>query len=229
MLYITGDMHGQRERWTDPVFGIEGRLKAGDAIIVCGDFKYIFEDENREREEAFLDELAEKPYEILFCDGNHENFPRLNAYPEECWKGGKIHRIRSNIRHLMRGQIYEMEGKRIFVMGGGHSFGNDPPLIPGKTWWPQETPSEAEYQEARENLERCGYQVDDIVTHTAPGKTMRAAAPDYEGDGLNDFLDWVQEKVTYGHWYMGHLHLDRDLWRDQTVLWYEVRPLDPAF
>lgn len=224
-LYITGDTHGERGRWRNPEYGIEGRLGEGDTIIVCGDFKYIFDNEQREAEEAFLDELSEKPYQILFCDGNHENFPRLYAYPEETWNGGRVHRVRKNILHLMRGQVFKIGGKSIFVMGGGHSFGDNPPLIAGKTWWEEETPSAEEYREAKRSLERCNYKVDIILTHTAPFETMHLAAPEYEADELNHFLDWIRKHVSYRRWYMGHLHMDQDLWDRQTVLWHEVREI----
>ena len=66
--------------------------------------------------------LSELPYTILFVDGNHENFDRLlSEFPIEDWNGGKVHKIRPNIIHLMRGHVFEIEGKRIFAMGGGYS------------------------------------------------------------------------------------------------------------
>ena len=43
---------------------------------------------------------------------------------------------------------------------------------------------------------------------------------------LNNFLEWVRENVTYDHWYMGHLHKDLDLWRDQTIVWFAIRKME---
>lgn len=223
-LYITGDPHRAKERFTDPACGIAGVLGFGDAVIVCGDFQFLF-DQEQEKEETVLDELADLPFEIWFCDGNHENFLKLNAYPKEQWNGGWIHRIRPNIIHLMRGQVYELYGRTFFVMGGGHSFGENPPLIPEKTWWPEETPSKEECAEGWNQLERYGYQVDYIITHTPPGETMRLAAPDYEADRLSAYLDQVQKKVYYRHWYFGHLHQDAKMWKNQTCLWHGVEKL----
>ena len=37
------------------------------------------------------------------------------------WHGGKVHRIRPHVLHLMRGQIFELEGFRFFTMGGAKS------------------------------------------------------------------------------------------------------------
>ena len=39
------------------------------------------------------------------------NFDRLYAYPVEMWHGGKAHKIRPSVIHLMRGQIFELEEK----------------------------------------------------------------------------------------------------------------------
>lgn len=42
-------------------------------------------------------------------------------YPVAEWHGGKVHRIRPHVLHLMRGQIFELEGCRFFTMGGAKS------------------------------------------------------------------------------------------------------------
>ena len=53
-------------------------------------------------------ELEEKPFTTLYVDGNHENFDRLYGYPIENWQGGKVHKIRPSVLHLMRGQVFEI-------------------------------------------------------------------------------------------------------------------------
>ena len=37
------------------------------------------------------------------------------------WHGGKVHRVRPHVLHLMRGQIFELEDSRFFTMGGAKS------------------------------------------------------------------------------------------------------------
>lgn len=225
MIYITGDTHGDKERWRNSRYGLNGVLKKGDIVIVCGDFQYLYNNEKREDEECFLDELSKQPYTILFCDGNHENFPRIYEHPIEMFCGGKVHKIRHNILHLMRGQVYEILGSTFFVMGGGYSIDKSN-RVEGISWWPQEMPVEEEYEEARNNLKAHDYKVDYIITHTAPESTMRVIAPEYEQEKkLNDFLQWVQDNVSYKQWYLGHLHIERAIWQKQTVLWFGVVPL----
>ena len=46
---------------------------------------------------------------------------RWQAILQTKWHGGKVHRIRPHVLHLMRGQIYELEGYRFFTMGGAKS------------------------------------------------------------------------------------------------------------
>ena len=36
------------------------------------------------------------------------------------------------------------------------------------SWWEEELPSEEEYQTARANLDRAGWEVDYIITHCCP-------------------------------------------------------------
>ena len=72
-----------------------------------------------------MDWLDCKSFTTLFVDGNHENFDRLYEYPVEEWHGGKVHKIRPSVIHLMRGQIFEIEGKSIFTFGGASSHDID--------------------------------------------------------------------------------------------------------
>lgn len=55
---------------------------------------------------------------LLFIDGNHENFERLYQYPIKEWHIGRAHEIRPHVLHLMRGQVFEIDGKKIFTFGG---------------------------------------------------------------------------------------------------------------
>ena len=224
-IYVMGDTHGERLRLTHPGYAVKGNLQKGDILIVCGDFGYIFMAD--EREKKFLDQLEKEDYIILFVDGNHENFDELYSYPVEFWRGGKIHRIRKNIFHLMRGQIFHFPelGIRIFSMGGAYSI-DKMYREPGKSWWAQEMPSEEEYDEARRNLEKADFKVDYIITHTLPEESMSIFHPYHpEEVKLSFFLEWVRENVDYKHWYAGHLHRDEDIWRHQTLLHYDVRDL----
>ena len=60
-------------------------------------------------------------YTTAFVLGNHENYDAYKDYPKEEWHGGQIQRIRPSVLHLMRGQVYELNGRKFFTMGGASS------------------------------------------------------------------------------------------------------------
>ena len=88
--------------------------------------------------------LKRFPVTTLFVDGNHENFTLLNDYPVTEWHGGNVHKIEPDIIHLMRGQVFEIEGKKIFTMGGAHST-DKMYRTERVSWWAEEDPSKEEW------------------------------------------------------------------------------------
>ncbi len=168
MIYVTGDIHADQARW---YYNIHPLLKKGDYLIIAGDFGFGFWNGVFWPEEMFYDWLAEQPYTILVVDGNHEDFNKLMSYPVASWNGGKVHLIRRNLVHLMRGEVYDIEGKFVFTFGGGYSIDKDR-RTEGVSWWPQEMPSKAEYRNAEINLKRHDCSVDYIITHTGPLETV---------------------------------------------------------
>lgn len=117
MIYITGDCHGNFERFNTSIFPEQKEMTKDDYVIICGDFGGVWNrNEESKTETMVLDWLDCKPFTILFVDGNHENFDRLYAYPVEEWHGGKVHKIRPSVIHLMRGQVFELEGKKISMV-----------------------------------------------------------------------------------------------------------------
>lgn len=230
MLYITGDTHGNQYKWVEQ---IDPALSPGDTIIVCGDFGIGFWNGRYWSEETFFDFLSEQAYTVLFIDGNHEDFNKLAACPVESWCGGKVHVIRRNVLHLIRGEIYSVEGHSIFVFGGGYSLDRSR-RVENVSWWPQEMPSREEYLHAEANLQRVNHQVDYIITHTAPGESVYYLSTFRRLGIHNDvaaeqpltaFLDEVQKTVSYRHWYFGHFHVDVSLWRNQTAMLSTIREL----
>ena len=107
MIYITGDCHREYRRFNTQNFPEQKEMTKEDYVIVCGDFGGVWSFEKEDKEEKhLLDWLEEKPFTTLYVDGNHENFDRLYGYPIENWQGGKVHKIRPSLLHLMRGQVF---------------------------------------------------------------------------------------------------------------------------
>lgn len=201
MIYITGDTHGGFQRFDTEYFSPEYPLTRDDYVIICGDFGGIWENSKAERRK--LTRLENKPFTTLFIDGNHENFDILDHLPQVEWHGGKVHQVREHVLHLMRGQVFEIDGRRFFTMGGAasHDIADgilDPKMpdfeerywemrrmqmqfrVKGRSWWPQEMPNDEEYEEALSNLEKVGWQVDCILTHCAPTSIARSINRSYK-------------------------------------------------
>ena len=121
MVYITGDTHAVFTRFGTKVFPEQKEMTRDDFVIICGDFGGIWYD--NAYEQYWLKWLSEKPFTILYVDGNHENFDRLYSDEFEVvdFHGGKAHKIRDNIYHLMRGYVFDLCGKKFFSFGGASS------------------------------------------------------------------------------------------------------------
>lgn len=230
MTFMTGDIHGNQLLWETHISPL---LSNGDTVIIAGDFGIGFFDGPHWSEEMFLDYLSNQDIQILFCDGNHENFDILNSFDISEWNGGQVHFIRRNIIHLMRGEIYEISGKSLFVMGGGYSIDKNHRVL-GKNWWPDEMPCGSEYENAINNLKRNRYKVDYILSHTGPSDTVEyithlcvgITGPFKEEAPLNGFLKYITELVEYKKYYFGHFHIDAELWHSQFAVYNALRDLE---
>lgn len=100
MIYITGDCHGNFERFNPSIFPEQNEMTKNDFVIICGDFGGVWHrDEESKEETMVLDWLDSRPFTTLFVCGNHENFDRLYQYSVEKWHGGKIHKIMWKYAH----------------------------------------------------------------------------------------------------------------------------------
>lgn len=225
MIIITGDVHGELGRFSDKLIPSETALTEKDFVIICGDFGFVFFNNEPEgsipdlQKKAELDSLEEKPYTILFVDGNHENFNALSKYPEELWNGGRVHRIRKNVLHLMRGQVFTIEGKTFFTLGG--AFSTDRLIRElNHSFWNEEIPSSREIEEARESLARYGYSVDYVLTHQCPPAVITEIfheSPKREELEFLGHLNDFAELISFDRWFFGHWHRDMSLGRYRAL------------
>lgn len=215
MFLVTGDIHGLRdrqdfERLSFTYQELFDTMTKDDYLIITGDFGLVW---NSSVEEIrLLQWLEDRNFTTLFVDGNHENFDLLELlYPVENWNGGKVRKISSSVMQLMRGQVFEIDGKSFFTMGGAESHDKEF-RIPGISWWQQELPTRKEIQEARANLLGHCMKVDYVITHCLPSSIQHqlfgSGNTIYPDNILTDFLDEIAAKLQYRHWYCGHYHRD---------------------
>lgn len=205
-------------------FPIQSTLLKDDYVIVCGDFGGVWD--NSKSDLWWLEWLKSKSFTTLFVDGNHENFDLLNSLPVEEWCGGKIRRINSSVFHLMRGQVYEIEGHKLFTFGGATSTDKEY-RKEGLSWWHQEVPSEEEYQEAIRNLDAHNWKVDYVFTHTCAKSIVEKyiqikGIKRQSNDPTEDFLELIKNKLSYTHWFFGHWHEDINIDSQHSMVYMGI-------
>lgn len=224
-VFVTGDYHGGFEHYKLDDWVEGSALGRNDYLIVAGDFGLPWDFSTEECDEILW--LETRPYTVLFCDGNHEHYEHWLSRPREEWRGGVVQRISnaSPIRRLCRGEVFELDGSKIFVMGGATSVDKQQ-RTPYIDWWPCELPDEEEIEHARASLDACDWQVDYVITHTCSNMVApRALYPSFgwqypDTDRLMNFFDELEERLDYKKWYFGHFHRDRVI-DDKHTLLYE--------
>lgn len=222
MILVTGDTHRNIDikKLNTNNFPEQKNLTKDDYLIILGDFGCIWDGSANDK--YWRKWHNKKNYTTLFIDGNHENFHILeNSFNVKMWKGGKVRFIEDSVIHLMRGQVYDIDGTKIFTMGGGYSVDKDS-RVAGVSWWEQEQPSNKEYIEAIENLTKYDFGVDYVLTHTASMKNMKKMNYIKEDTALNGFFDILQGKLQYKHWYFGHFHEDINIDDRHTAVFTKV-------
>ena len=223
MLYATGDTHGELTRFKQKEW--KKTLRKGDTLLICGDFGFVWD--GSKREQKTLRWLSRRRYRILFVDGTHDNLDLLAQYPLEDFCGAKARRLGRGLWYLCRGECYLLEGKRVFTLGGGESPDADL-RTPGISWWEHELPSPQELDYARQTLERCGHEVDYLITHECSA-TMRSFLDmdkKVRVNPLGAFFEEVAAGCRFEKWCFGCYHQDKTVSGGYHALWNRLLPLE---
>lgn len=247
-IFLTGDTHGKiQERFGVKNFPEQKELDPNDDnyVIVLGDFGLIWDTEESRQERYIINWLQEKPFTVLFVDGNHENHERLSNMEEVELFGAPAHKISESCFHLMRGEMYEITGKKFFVFGGARSNDIENLLDPasdpnwkkkrrqfnrayehfrvvGKSWWVGEEASEEEFAHGLKTLDSNDWKCDFVLTHTPPASLVYEYGRYRDADKTSLYLDKIRDKLQYEHWFSGHLHGESNLTAKDHLLYKQI-------
>lgn len=169
-VWITGDCHGKFNRFTRKQRK-KLDIKSDDYVIICGDVGLLWVDDKEFQYN--LEFFKSVPFTILWIAGNHDNYNMIEQYPLSDWHGGQVRQIiQDKVIYLERGQIYDIEGKTFFCLGGASSHDIEDGILDrtapdfkeklkslkrlkkkryrilNESWWSQELPSEEELTKA---------------------------------------------------------------------------------
>ena len=218
MIYITGDTHRDFSRLKSLSFN------KNDMLIVLGDagINYLLNEEDRKVKEV-LNSLGIK----LFCiRGNHEERPEnIGSYKEVEKFDGKVFMEDEypNLIFAKDGEIYNIDGTKVLVIGGAYSVDKEMRIKYGYGWFEDEQLSWDEMDKILKKVK--GKSFDVVMSHTCPYKyepreVFISGLDEEKVDrSMEHFLDKVEESVQYDKWYCGHFHTEKEI--DKMEFMYE--------
>lgn len=219
MVVLTGNTHGRFERIE--AFCEKFGLTEEDVLVILGDagINYWL----NERDEALKERLSRLPVTLLCIHGNHEEHPEeIPGYTLAAWRGGRVwvQPEHPNLLFAGDGEIYDFGGKKALAVGGAYSVDKSYRIAAGLPWFPTEQPDERVRRRVEAALNRVGWRVDYVFSHTVPLSAMprHAFLPTIDrstvDNSTEEWLEELQERLDYKRWFAGHFHVT---WRMDRI------------
>ncbi len=212
-IYITGDTHRDFDRVRS--FCEKTGTTKDDIMIILGDAGinyYLFG-----YDASLKAELETLPITLFCIHGNHEECPRnIPSYKESEWHGGIVYTEPEypSLIFAKDGEIYDFCGQKYIVLGGAYSVDKYIRQLRGYQWFESEQPDDEIKAYAESRLEKAGWRVDGVLSHTVPLEylPLQALLTDIDQSRVDhsteEWLGEIEKKLTYKYWYAGHFHVD---------------------
>ena len=220
--FITGDTHGDVY---NRIKHISNNSNHETAIIILGDVGLNFFRNSLEysRTDTLRKDLVNKVGVKVYCvRGNHEMRPKdvgiimLETFDDNVHGNVYMEPDYPNIRYLMDGGEYEIDGHKTLVIGGAYSVDKQYRLANQEAngfcgWFENEMLTKYEMEEIEKKV--SGNHYDFVFTHTAPSEwtpedTFTMQFPDVDVS-MEVWMQNLKEKISFNVWCFGHYHLDR--------------------
>lgn len=210
MIYITGDTHREFYRLHD----IE--KNKNNMLIILGDtgINYYLD----ERDKMLKEQLNSYNIKLFCVQGNHEERPEnISTYKEVDMFGGKvfIEEEYPNLIFAKNGELYDIDNKKVLVIGGAYSVDKNYRIIYGYPWFKDEQLSKEEMDNILNKYR--GQHIDIVLSHTCPLKYEPTEVfikdiDQYHVDkSMEKFLDKIEQSIDYDKWYCGHYHTEKQI------------------
>lgn len=204
LLLFSGDIHGCLKKIIWKISNQLGLSKV--SLVIAGDFGVGFGSPKAMdvMYNSVKDRLEKHDIIVYVVRGNHDDpsyFDGKHDYPR--------------IKFLEDHKVYEIEGKRIYPIGGAHSLDRDWRIDANKEeesygsskryWWSGE--------KIKEKYEDLPDDVDIIVSHESPLSFKPVTVRDVNDYDLwedivksRKYLDYILKEVRTDWWIHGHYH-----------------------
>lgn len=209
-FYITGDTHGNFNRID--YFCQRFETSKEDILCILGDagINYYL----NKKDYMLKQVLQDMPITFFCIHGNHEERPfNISTYITKKWNGGIVYYEEEfpNILFAKDGEIYNINGKSILVIGGAYSVDKEYRLLKGWNWFKDEQPNKeiVKYIEKQITKQR---HFDIVLTHTCPIETepRHMFLPFIDQSKVDKttelLLQRIADWITFDNWYFGHFH-----------------------
>ena len=232
-VFVTADTHGDFKKISTLCYSEKTTLE--DFLIICGDvgLNYYL----NENDDLSKKKLSKLPITILCVHGNHEERPynidtytRLYSQELDCY----VYRESGypNILFLEDG-VFKLKDNLCLCIGGAYSIDKQYRLYRGYPWYPTEQLNDEEKEKILKILNGEN-SFSYIFSHTVPlkyeSKLEDLFLPSIDQStvdkSMEEFLDKVEDRVKYKHWFFGHYHDDFDLTPNLTILYNSVVELN---
>ena len=195
-------------------------------MIILGDAGINFS--LGKRDKLLKERLAQLPITLFCIHGNHEERPQLiDGYKTKKWRGGTVYFEEKypNVLFAVDGEIYDFDIGKAIVIGGAYSIDKSYRLDVGAPWFESEQPDDETKELVEAKLKKNRWKVDFVFSHTGPSKYLPTDMflsninESQVDKSTEEWLDEIEEKLTYDVWYFGHFHCDREI--DKAIILYE--------
>lgn len=209
-FFLTGDTHGNFNRID--YFCQRFETSKEDILCILGDagINYYL----NKKDYMLKQVLQDMPITFFCIHGNHEERPfNISTYITKKWNGGIVYYEEEfpNILFAKDGEIYNINGKSVLVIGGAYSVDKEYRILKGWSWFKDEQPSKeiVKYIEKQITKQR---HFDIVLTHTCPIKTepRHMFLPFIDQSKVDKttelLLQRIADWITFDNWYFGHFH-----------------------
>lgn len=232
MIYLTGDTKGNFARILD-FCNAMGTTKE-DIMIVLGGASINYN--GGEYDHIKKQNVSKNvPITFFFVHGCHEIRPEnLDCYEETMWHGGTVYVEKEFPEFIFAkdGEVYDFNGHKTLVIGGGYSFNKDFCIRQGIGWYPDEQPDSSIKARVEEACHNNDWEFDVILSHSAPSSYVPNVPlpPMVSEESLDHSTEkWLQkleDKLHYNFWFCGHYEMDLSM--DPFYIMNELYEAFPA-